>query len=101
MDKPIDNFWQIRLAEVKAALEANNFDVFVAQNEAEANKIVLVDLIPQLKPATVSWGGPMTFTERALSKRRKNQGDIGAGDTFDKKISDDEKNPRGYEYFSG
>ena len=25
MDKPIENFWQIRLADVKTALEANNF----------------------------------------------------------------------------
>ncbi len=94
MDKPIDNFWQIRLAEVKAALEANNFDVFVAQNEAEANKIVLQDLIPKLKPRTVSWGGSMTFTGSGLYKKLKGQADLEVWDTFDKKISDDEKKQR-------
>ena len=29
MDQPIENFWQIRLADVKTALEANNFEVFL------------------------------------------------------------------------
>jgi hypothetical protein len=57
MDKPIENFWQIRLADVKTALEANNFEVFLAEKKEDVHKIVLEDLIPQLKPKTVSWGG--------------------------------------------
>ncbi|MGD9266992.1 MAG: LUD domain-containing protein, partial [Desulfobacterales bacterium] len=87
MDKPIDKFWQLRLAEVKAALEANNFEVFLAENEADANKIVLEDLISQLKPKTVSWGGSMTFTESGLYKQLKGKTDLEVWDTFDKKIS--------------
>jgi hypothetical protein len=69
MDKPIENFWQIRLADVKTALEANNFEVFLAEKQADVHKIVLEDLIPQLKPKTISWGGSMTFTGSGLSAR--------------------------------
>ena len=32
MDKPIEHYWEIRLAEVKQALEANNFEVFLANS---------------------------------------------------------------------
>jgi L-lactate utilization protein LutB len=94
MEKPIENFWQIRLTDVKAALEANNFEVFLAQNEADANKIVLEDLIPQLKPRTASWGGSMTFTGSGLYKKLKGKAHLEVWDTFDKNISDDEKKQR-------
>jgi L-lactate utilization protein LutB len=94
MDKPIENFWQIRLAEVKAALEANNFEVFLAQTEADVHQIVLEDLIPRLKPRTVSWGGSMTFTGSGLYKKLVSQADIEVWDTFDSKASDDEKKER-------
>ena len=92
MDKPIESFWQIRLTDVKKALEANNFDVFLAQKKEDVHKIVLEDLIPQLKPKTVSWGGSMTFTGSGLYEKLKNKTDIEVWDTFDNKISLDEKN---------
>ena len=94
MDKPIENFWQIRLADVKTALEANNLEVFLAEKEEDVHKIVLEDLIPQLKPQTVSWGGSMTFTGSGLYKKLKDRSDIEVWDTFAGKISDDEKNQR-------
>ena len=94
MDKPIENFWQIRLADVKKALEANNFEVFLAEKKEDVHKIVLENLIPQLKPQTVSWGGSMTFTGSGLYKKLKDRSDIEVWDTFAGKISDDEKNQR-------
>ena len=94
MDKPIENFWQIRLADVKTALEANNFEVFVAQQQRDVDKVVLEDLIPQLKPKTVSWGGSMTFTGMGLYRKLKGRSDFEILDTFDKKISTEEKRQR-------
>lgn len=90
MDKPIENFWQIRLAEVKTALEANNFEVFLADKKEGAQKIVLNELIPQLKPKTVSWGGSMTFIGSGLYKELKLDQSMEIWDTFDKKISAEE-----------
>jgi L-lactate utilization protein LutB len=80
MDEPIENFWQLRLADVKAALEANNFEVFIAEKKEDVPKIVLEDLIPQLKPG--------------LYKKLKDRPDFEILDTFDKKISDEEKKQR-------
>ena len=94
MDKPIENFWHIRLGDVKTALEDNNFEVFLAEKNEDVHKIVLQDLIPQLKPQIVSWGGSMTFTGTELYKKLKDLPDIEILDTFDKKISDQEKKQR-------
>ena len=43
MKNPIDNFWKLKFKNVKAALESNNFEVFVADTSKEASKIVLED----------------------------------------------------------
>ena len=94
MNKPIDKFWQVRLADVKTALEANNFEVFIAEQKKDADKIVLEDIIPQIKPKSVSWGGSMTFTGIGLYKKLKGRSDFEILDTFDKKISDEEKKQR-------
>ncbi len=66
MDSPVDRFWQIRLADIKLSLEANNFDVFVAQNAAEAKNSVLNKIIPNVAPKSISWGGSMTFVATGL-----------------------------------
>ena len=38
MDNPINQYWDIRLQKVKKALEANNFDVYIAENKDLAKK---------------------------------------------------------------
>jgi len=87
MDKPIENYWNLRLADFKAALESNNFEVFLAGNKEAAYQIVLEDLIPKLGPKTVSWGGSMTFIATGLYKQLLDNSDLEVLDTFDKKIS--------------
>lgn len=94
MDKPIENFWRTRLTDVKAALEANNFEVFLAETIENAQEIVLEDLIPHLKPETMSWGGSMTFTDSGLHKKLRDRTDIEVWDTFGGKMSKDEKSQR-------
>ena len=94
MDKPIDSFWRIRMAEVKAALEVNNFEVFLAEKKEDAFKIVTEALIPQLAPKTVSWGGSMTFRSTGLYEALNDRTDIEVWDTFDDKASAEEKDQR-------
>jgi L-lactate utilization protein LutB len=84
MDKPIDHFWQIRLAEVKSALEANNFEVFLAQTSQEAHKLVLEEILPKTGAKSVSWGGSMTFLGTGLYEALKNKDGLETLDTFDK-----------------
>ena len=86
MDKPIEHFWQIRLAEVKSALEANNFEVFLAQNSQEAHKLVLDQILPKTGAKSVSWGGSMTFLGTGLYEALKKRNDLEVLDTFDREI---------------
>lgn len=57
MKRPIDNFWQLKLDEVKEALEKNRFEVFVAGSAVDAKDLALNQIIPSLDIKTVSWGG--------------------------------------------
>jgi L-lactate utilization protein LutB len=90
MDNPIDNYWKLRLADLKAALESNNFDVYLAENKQEACKTVLEDIMPKLNAKTLSWGGSMTFIASGLYHQLKANPDLDVLDTFDKKIPADE-----------
>ncbi len=91
MDKPIENYWKLRLADVKLALEANNFEVYLAEDTDHANAIVLEDLLPKLNPETVSWGGSVTFTDSGLYKELSENSDLKVLDTFDQKLKDAQK----------
>ncbi len=91
MDKPIENYWKLRLADVKLALEANNFEVYLAEDTNHANAIVLEDLLPKLNPETVSWGGSVTFTDSGLYKELSENSDLEVLDTFDQKLKDAQK----------
>jgi L-lactate utilization protein LutB len=91
MDQPIENYNKLRLADLKAALESNNFDVYLAENKQEACKTVLEDIIPKLKAKSISWGGSQTFqVATGLYDRLKDNKELEALDTFDKEISAEE-----------
>jgi L-lactate utilization protein LutB len=94
MDRPIEGFWKIRMAEVKTALEANNFEVFLAEKKEDAYKIVMEKLIPQLSPKTISWGGSMTLRETGLYQTLSDGTDVQVVDTFEDKLSAEEKDQR-------
>ena len=94
MDKPIDYFWKQRLADLKTALESNNFEVFLAEKKEDAFHLVLKDLIPRIKPKTISWGGSMTFIATGLFKTLNASSDFEILDTFDPKISNQESYER-------
>ncbi len=91
MDKPVENYWQKRLSEVKKALEDNNFEVFVADNAADASKIVQEEILPKTGAKTVSWGGSMTFIATGLYNSIKDNPNLEILDTFNKSLSGEEK----------
>ena len=90
MDKPITNYWKLRLTDIKAALESNNFEVFLADNKEDAHKIVLKDIIPPLNARTVSWGGSVTVIDSGLYHHLRKNSDLEVLDTLDKKVPRDE-----------
>lgn len=90
MEKPIQNFWRLRLESLKQNLESNNFEVFVAENVREAGRLVLDRIIPKLAPRSVSWGGSMTFVASGLYDALKSDSKMEVLDTFDKNLSPEE-----------
>jgi L-lactate utilization protein LutB len=90
VDKPIEYYSQIRLAELKKALVKNNFEVFLADDAEEAKKVALGAIIPEIKPKSISWGGSMTFTASGLYDALKHYNEVKVIDTFDKSISHEE-----------
>ena len=87
MAQPINHYWQIRLTAVKQTLEANNFQVHLAADLAEAHTLVMHTILPAIKPQTISWGGSMTFVASGLYDTLKALPDVTVIDTFDKNIS--------------
>ena len=90
MNNPIEHYWQIRLKDLKNALEGNNFDVFLAENAIKAKTIVLEKIIPTIKPKSVSWGGSITFGATGLYNILKNDPDLKVIDPYDKSVSSEE-----------
>jgi L-lactate utilization protein LutB len=90
VENTVTSYWSIKLEDVKKALEANNFEAFVAQDVEEARRIVLHEIIPQAAAKTVSWGGSMTFIATGLYEALKAGTDMEVLDTFDKGLSPEE-----------
>jgi len=61
MQNPVENYWNIRLNELKKTLEGNNFEVFLAKSSSDAKDIVLNTIIPQTAAKSFAWGGSMTY----------------------------------------
>ncbi|SPF36951.1 putative Lactate utilization protein B/C [Syntrophobacter sp. SbD1] len=83
MEKPIENFWSLRLADVVGELEENNFEVHVAEDKAAARKIVM-EILSKIDPKSISWGGSMTFVQTGLYQELKEYQGAQILDTFQK-----------------
>jgi L-lactate utilization protein LutB len=87
MDNPIGNYWQIRLKEVKSALEANNFDVFLAEDAASAKEIVLRQILPGTGAKSVARGGSVTLMTSGIYEAIKMTPGLEVLDVFDKTLT--------------
>jgi L-lactate utilization protein LutB len=91
MVDPIQDYWQARLKDLKEALEVNNFEVFIAETVAQARTIVEDEIILRTSPQSVSWGGSMTFMNSGLYEALNDRKDLTVVDTYDKRLSDEQK----------
>ena len=84
MSNEIKEFWEIRLKRVQENLLENNFSCHLVRDGSEARSLVLRELLPDLKPASMAWGGSATFKDIGLYQELKDRQDIMVMDTFDK-----------------
>jgi L-lactate utilization protein LutB len=92
MDKPIENYWRIRLNDLKEALEENNFEVFIAKDTADAKNIVLEQILPAIGARSVSWGGSMTYLATGIYEAIKGKTGLDILDTYDKSLTPEQSN---------
>jgi L-lactate utilization protein LutB len=78
------------LKDLKEALEGNNFEVFMADNAAQAKEIVLTEIMPNINAKTVSWGGSMTFVATGLYDALKGDDSLDVIDTADRSVPREE-----------
>jgi L-lactate utilization protein LutB len=90
MEKPKETYFQIRLKELKKALEANHFEVFLAEHTSHAKDIVLKEILPKSGARSVSWGGSVTFTSTGLYEAVKSMAGLEVLDTYDKTFAPDQ-----------
>ncbi|MBN1276723.1 MAG: lactate utilization protein [Deltaproteobacteria bacterium] len=91
MDKPVDNYWKKRIDNLKTALEANNFEVFTAEDAEDAKRVAEDIIIPETGAKSVSWGGSMTFMATGLYESIKGNSGFEVIDVFDKSVSTEKK----------
>jgi len=66
MHPKLIEFHLSRLEDAAKALRKNNFAAHVTNTMADAKKLILKTLIPEMKPSSVAFGGSMTLTESGL-----------------------------------
>jgi L-lactate utilization protein LutB len=86
MDKPLNHYWNIRLADLKSALETNNFEVHLAETATDAQKIVLEEILVKTEARSVSWGGSLSVVATGLYHALKGRTDVEMIDTLDKQV---------------
>jgi len=94
MDKPIENYWDLNLRELKQQLTKNGFDVYLADSAEAAKGVVMDEILPDLKPKTVSWGGSLTLAATGLYEFLRDSDEYESLDTWDKSLSNEEKMER-------
>ena len=90
----INRFWEIRLKNCKSALEKNNFDAFIAETPADAKKIVIEKILPEIDIKSVSWGDSLTLYSTSILEYLRDKSGIKLIETFSEKISRQERMER-------
>ena len=87
METPEQKYWELRLQSCRDALEQNHFGAFIAQTPAEAGRIVIDQILPEIDVKSVSWGDSLTLYETGVLEFFKDNPEINLIQTFDANVS--------------
>jgi hypothetical protein len=90
MEKPVEFYWNVRLKDVKEALEANNFRVSLARNGDHAREILLNEVLPESGAGSVAFGGSTTVIGAGVYDALKAMPELEILDTHDRSIPSEE-----------
>ncbi|GFM38251.1 lactate utilization protein [Desulfovibrio psychrotolerans] len=90
-ENPVENYWRLRLADLKLALESNNFVVHMAPDAAAAGHLFMEEILPSLPGAqegvkTVAFGGSMTLFATGVADAVRSAAGVEVIDTMDKTV---------------
>ncbi|MEJ5301713.1 MAG: lactate utilization protein [Thermodesulforhabdaceae bacterium] len=88
---PVETYWQIKLENVKRNLEANGFDALVAPSKAAAKDLIMGEIIPSMKPLSISFGGSMTVVDTGVYDAVKALSGVEVIDTYDYSLPAEER----------
>lgn len=88
---PVEIYWQMKLANVKQNLVDNDFEAFVVSSKSAAKDLIMGEIIPSLKPSSISFGGSMTVVETGVYEAVKNLSGVEVIDTYDYSLPPDER----------
>ncbi len=91
MKNPVENYRRVRLEGLRESLEANNFEVYMAADAAEARRIVLERILPAIDAKSVSWGGSMTLGATGLMNDFLQMDAMAVINPYEKDLSDAQK----------
>jgi L-lactate utilization protein LutC len=87
VETPAQKYWELRLQSCRDALEQNNFGAIIAQTPAEAGRIVIDQILPEIDVKSVSWGDSLTLYETGVLEFFKDNPGINLIQTFDANVS--------------
>ena len=94
MEHPVENYWQIKLERVAAALTANSFDAHIATDMAAARDLVMEKILPACGAKTASFGGSVTVFKSGLYEAITGREELEVIDTIDPSVAPEEKMER-------
>ena len=57
----LQTYWTRRIERCRTALVKNNFEVYLAENTADASRLIMSEILPGTAARSVSWGDSMTL----------------------------------------
>ncbi|WP_419785016.1 lactate utilization protein [Pseudodesulfovibrio sp.] len=91
MENAIDNYWELNLRDLEQRLTKNGFTVYRADSQTHAGDVVINEILPTLKPKTVSWGGSATLAASGIRERLLESPEYEVLDTWDQSLSNEDK----------
>lgn len=83
-------YWSLRLARCSAALQRNNFEVFIADNAIEAGKVFRTHIFDSQRHRCVSWADSMTMQHTGVLDFLRQQPSTTCIETFETGVARDE-----------
>jgi len=83
----MEKYWELRLKNCQSALENNNFGAFIAESPADAKRIVIERVLPEIDIKSVSWGDSLTLCATGILQYFREKSEIKLIETFGANIS--------------